>query len=401
MSNPDPIDRLQLFPRRIPSLDGLRALAIVNVLVGHVSLTRSFESVMNHPGLHGLRSVLNFSCNPRVGVDLFYTLSGFLITWLLLSEEGRKGGISLPMFYLRRAIRILPVYWCFLVAAELLHTFRPTVAGSPAAFLESLTFTMGWWPDDPFLLGHTWSLGVEEMFYLLWPLLLCMASGRARWGAAWCVVCAGPVIRVVLIASGQTRLYTFTPLGSADAIMWGCLLAMVLWRWPGEVRRLADWHSTAGRLLAFAVILVCNAASWNFHHPSLERMQHLLHLIMIPLQVTLHSLAAGYLIASLTLSRRGLLFRILNQRVVIGLGVLSYSLYLWQEPFLSYSPTYVPAWWQLFPQNIALAVVVAAVSYLVIERPILRLKKYLKTAPPLNQLGSTVDAGSATVKVLP
>jgi peptidoglycan/LPS O-acetylase OafA/YrhL len=97
--------------------------------------------------------------------------------------------------------------------------------------------------------------------------------------------------------------------------------------------------------------------------------------------VTLHSLAAGYLIWSLTLTRRGLLFHITNHPILIGLGILSYSLYLWQEPFLSYASTYDPAWWQKFPQNVGLALAVAAISYFVIERPILQLKKYLKPAP--------------------
>jgi peptidoglycan/LPS O-acetylase OafA/YrhL len=266
VTNTDPIDPAQLFAKRIPSLDGLRALAITAVMIGHVSPSKSYVAVMGLPGLVWLRYLLGWTMNPSVGVHLFFTLSGFLITWLLLSEEHRTARISLPKFYLRRSLRILPVYWCFLIVAELMHTLRPTIAGSPFAFVESLTFTMGWWPDDPFLLGHTWSLSVEETFYLLWPLVLCYVSGPARWRVGWCVVMVVPLVRVGLVAFGQTHYATFTVLGTADAIMWGCLAAMTLWRWPVRVRRFAGSHATAGRALAFAVIILCNASDWNLHH---------------------------------------------------------------------------------------------------------------------------------------
>jgi peptidoglycan/LPS O-acetylase OafA/YrhL len=130
----------------------------------------------------------------------------------------------------------------------------------------------------------------------------------------------------------------------------------------------------------------------------------MLHLIMVPFQITLHSLVAGYLIWSLTLNRGGILFRMMNHPVAITVGVLSYSLYLWQQPFLSYAQTYAPAQWQRFPQNMGLVLLVATLSYFLVEKPILGLKRYFKPAPIArrnHQTDNTAVSGNSTENVLP
>ena len=321
-----PADPSTLFPRRIPSLDGLRAVAIINVLVGHACHSDSFVTVMSPPRLKWIGNLLAWSTDSGFGVRLFFTLSGFLITWLLLSEENRTGHISLKMFYCRRALRILPVYWVFILSVAILHMLRPTIVATPRGFAEALTFTTGWFRDDnSYVLGHTWSLAVEELFYLLWPLSLCILSAKGRWRVGWGVVAIVPLIRIWLDAHGQVRLFTFSALGSGDAIMWGCLAAMMLWRSPERVTRFALWHSTAGRVVAFAVIVFCNAAwAWKFHQHALQSLQQQFRPIMVPFRVTLHCVASAYLTVSLTLCRRGMLFRLMNLRLMMAIGVLSY-----------------------------------------------------------------------------
>ena len=398
----DPLDPTRLFPKRIASLDGLRGVAIINVLVGHIGLkSASYSAIMSKPALNWLRALLTWSNDAASGVRLFFALSGFLITWLLLVEEHRKARISLDLFYLRRALRILPVYYSFLVVAALICAFSSLSLATPSMFLHAATFTTGWWPDMHALLGHTWSLSVEETFYLLWPPLLCQLKGRRRWIIAWTVIAATPIVRIALYRSGQERLLDHSAIGTADAIMWGCLAAMVLWRWPARVQRFTASRSTTGRLLALAVIFISIAWGWNFHHPALLQLQKVFRPIMVPLLVSIQAVAFCYLIWSLSLYRRGMMFWLLNTRAMIVTGILSYSLYLWQEIFLMHETAYAEGWWQRFPQNLPLAVMTAIASYVLIERPMLQLKDRFKAAGAQLHLANTAVPGNTTENVLP
>jgi peptidoglycan/LPS O-acetylase OafA/YrhL len=398
----DPVDPSVLFPDRIPSLDGLRAVAIINVLVGHVSLeSASYAAIMSKPALNWLRALLTWSIDPASGVRLFFALSGFLITWLLLVEEHRKTRISLRLFYFRRALRILPVYYSYLFVAALICAFSSLPLATPSMFLHAATFTMGWWPDMHALLGHTWSLSVEETFYLLWPPLLCQFKGPRRWIIAWTVIAATPIVRIALYRSGQQRLLDHSAIGTADAIMWGCLAAMVLWRWPDRVQHFVASRSTTGRLLALVLIFIPVAWGWNFHHPELLQLQKAFRPFMVPMLVTIQAVAFCYLIWSLSLYRRGIMFWLLNTRAMIATGVLSYSFYLWQEIFLMHEIPYAEGWWQRFPQNLPLAMMTAIASYVLIERPILRLKDRFKVTRAQPHLVNTAVSGNITENVLP
>ena len=145
-----------------PGLTGLRAVAITIV-------------VARHAGEVSSPAVTAFAFG-FAGVDIFFVLSGFLITSLLAGEWSRNGGISLPQFYVRRALRLLPALFLFLAVLLLFVPFQPAgerrslveAAGLSAAFLGNIAKTLNW----VFPLPHMWSLGMEEQFYLVWPALL-------------------------------------------------------------------------------------------------------------------------------------------------------------------------------------------------------------------------------------
>ena len=214
---------------RIPSLDGLRALSICCVLFAHLCGTRGFLPVASTRFTGDLGNL---------GVRIFFVISGFLITGLLLKEH-RGGGISLKRFYLRRTLRIFPAAFLFIGVAACLFPLR---SGDLA---HALTYTSNYHPVHAWTMGHLWSLSVEEQFYLLWPaVVLLLAPVGAKWAALAAVV-AAPLLRTVAYfhlgmsneAVGEQFQFAM------DAIAAGCLLALLrdrLAQIPGWLRILGD-----------------------------------------------------------------------------------------------------------------------------------------------------------------
>src|SRR5580692_8626360 len=153
--------------RRIASLDGLRAVSILLVLTSHSIL-----------GTHSFAFRLLF-LHADLGVRVFFIISGFLITTLLLNERAESGGISLRLFYIRRTLRILPAFYLFVGTVAILNALG-VIAVPPGNWVYVLTYTLNFDPHPPWVLGHLWSLSVEEQFYLLWPLVMRFAR-RSMW----------------------------------------------------------------------------------------------------------------------------------------------------------------------------------------------------------------------------
>src|SRR5262249_5138063 len=146
------------------------------------------------------KAAATYVVNGPLGVTIFFVLSGFLITFLLVSEEIARGAISLRAFYARRALRILPVYAAYVMALVVINQ-TTAVDLSPCEWATTLTFTKnfacGQWVD-----GHLWSLSVEEQFYLLWPFALeCLPRRRHRGIVAACLL-AAPVCRLMFFLNG-------------------------------------------------------------------------------------------------------------------------------------------------------------------------------------------------------
>jgi peptidoglycan/LPS O-acetylase OafA/YrhL len=329
---------------RIPSLDGIRALSILLVIAWHLS------SSGTAPWLAQLWRI----DAGNLGVRVFFVISGYLITSLLLAEHARTGTISLRRFYLRRALRIMPAFYFFLCAMALAAAIG-LVPVTPSGLLRAATYTANY-AGTGWTLGHTWTLAVEEQFYFLWPSLIVLLGVRRAFMGAALVLLLSPTFRSIAALSGHwpdNPRYSFECV--ADALATGCLLAYARpWLWnQARYRRVLErgtmelWPMV---ILAFAVA----SARWE-HFGSIVGLSLLNVAIAVWIDWCLRFPG----------SRVG---RILNARPIAFIGVLSYSIYLWQQPFLR------PGHSLRFPLSILCIGVVALASYFFIERPLLRLR---------------------------
>lgn len=331
------------------------------VIGGHVGGTQGFPEAWAR--------AWPYFFSGSLGVKCFFVLSGYLITTLLLKEEAKFGRISIAGFYRRRILRIFPVYYLFLATILVLDRFT-SMQVAQSAFVAAGTFTTPLWGEPHYVLFHTWSLSVEEQFYLVWPLVLCLMAGRARWWAAAGVVGLVPVIRVLVYQFGPRHLIGYCSLTQGDALMFGCLLALYQLR-PlvagGAALPRLGWPHRLGALVTLYSV-------WMLTHHGL------LGPLTVPFSGTVQSAALVVLIASYLTPDDSLGFRWLNTGWMRWVGVLSYSLYLWQQLFLYPRQA---AWMvaQQFPLNLLVTLAVAALSYYTVESAFLRLKDRFHRTP--------------------
>ena len=329
--------------RKIPSLDGLRAISIVFVLLGHLAGTAHAPAFFGY--LDGFA---------QLGVTVFFVISGYLITTLLMKEREKTGTISLKDFYIRRAARILPAAYVFTTIAVIWYWKELRGLEITAAYLYFHNYVNGSWS-----LAHLWSLSIEEQFYLVWPALCLLGFERTRKIAMW-TIALSPFIRIACYFMGFRELgrYSFTV---ADTLATGCLLAMM----APTLKRYDRLLLTRTTGLVSAVVVVGTHVA-SFWHPLTKYYNSF--------GVTLVQIAIAVLIYNAV----HLKYSFLNWKPVAGIGVLSYSLYLWQQLFLN---RYSEQWYTAFPQNIVLASLAAMASYLIVEQPMLRLRERLQQKP--------------------
>jgi peptidoglycan/LPS O-acetylase OafA/YrhL len=339
-----------------PALDGVRGIAILLVLAGHV-----LSPYYTNAG--------------QVGVTVFFTLSGFLITTLLCETRERTGGFALGSFYTARALRLLPALVAVVAACVLVSLLagRAFVTGGDVA--RALLYgtnlsSHGMLAHRPNLLHHTWSLAVEEQFYVVFPLLLVALSRRRRLLCVLLVVVTLAVQpwRVWLALDGRHFAHLlFGTDTRGDAILVGCLLALLLQAVPPmPLSRVTTVVALVlvlalGELPATAGVLVVTS--------------------VVPLLTCVLVLATLGGAAPRVLATPGLVF----------VGRRSYGLYLWQHPVLMLSDTLLG----LTDQPLRTALVVVPVSFALtllswryVEEPFLRLKRRRATAGPARSLRS-------------
>jgi peptidoglycan/LPS O-acetylase OafA/YrhL len=325
---------------RVPCLDGCRAVAISGVIAGHILYTGLGTWTMAHSG-----------------VTAFFVVSGFLITLLLLREKRKFGGISLADFFKRRALRILPASIVFLLvvfAMQKLGVFGVT----PGTWIRTLTYTACYgFTLNSEVLAHMWSLSVEEHFYLLWPLLLVMLRERTAIVVLCSYVAATPFLRAFLYQLDYPYLSpSFCAPAQMSSIAVGCLLAFFV---TGRFApRAYESFRTQPRKWALAAGALGVSAYTLRHWPTLKAA----------VDDPTKSIAIGLgMLLVIQAGQENPLYRFLNSKPMVWIGSLSYSLYLWQEPIT------MTKWPTVF-RLMALAAV-AALSYFVIERPFLAIKK--------------------------
>lgn len=337
---------------RVPCLDGLRAVAITLVVLSHRAPSPGAESFLRVMGL--------FSAG-HLGVTVFFVLSGFLITLLLLREHSDNGRVSLRKFYVRRGLRLVPAYGAYLVCVAVL------VCGGwirlPGRFwVAALTYTMCFMPylQRGWQLAHLWSLSVEEHFYLIWPLLLVALKPKRALALIAVYVVASPLIRYLIWWKFPHALdIDYCSPSQMESIATGCLLAGLVHLDKG-LRFLAFLRAYAGRvamigLIGLALSIAMARILWRFDvlfgDPS-------------------NAFFIAIIMAGLLFMRDGVVNRVLNAKSVVLVGVLSYSIYLWQQLFMTRSTYWACRW----PVNVILALAAAGLSYAFIEMPFLRIK---------------------------
>jgi len=337
--------------KHLPSLDGLRAISIALVLLGHLNGTRHFFD-----------ADLGIGDYAHLGVVVFFVISGFLITSLLLLEYEENGSISLKLFYARRSIRIFPASYCFLACMFIL-SFAGVIHLHAADFWHSLTYTVNYLPRPSWQIGHLWSLSVEEQFYLLWPLAVVASKPRhAPWVAAAGII-VGPIARsaawLFLRGTPYRDLALFPVV--ADSLATGCLLAI-----GREWLEKQGWYTrlfqpTASLLLVALVLLINRYSAYT---------------IVSVIGGSIINICLAILVHRSVYHSGDPVGRVLNWKPVAFVGVLSYSLYIWQQPFLD---RYSAAWVNEFPQNLGFAVLAALASYFLLEKPMLKLRHRLRS----------------------
>jgi peptidoglycan/LPS O-acetylase OafA/YrhL len=329
---------------RIASLDGLRAISIALVLIQHTL----FRYLQEHHG--PWQSVLE-NTGP-LGVSVFFGISGFIITSLLQREASTTGRVDLGAFYIRRAFRILPPYWLYLAFALLVGPPAPFVAIRNAVLFLTDYGSATWW------LGHSWSLSVEEQFYLLWPITLVVAGPRATRVATWLILLA-PLFRVVHHIVEPGTALDFQLHTRVDSLMVGCLLALV--HEQRRATRLLQALASGSVATAAALFLVVGS-------PLLTRHFHGLYQFTIGM--SLQAVAVGLVLLWALEHPGGLAGRLLNTWPLQRLGLISYGVYLWQEPFFSEEwRRYFP-----FPLSWIVPIGIAELSFRLVEKPLLRVR---------------------------
>jgi peptidoglycan/LPS O-acetylase OafA/YrhL len=339
--------------QRIPTLDGWRALAITAVIVHHASM--AFYAREADYWAQSITRVGAF------GVDIFFGLSGLLITTLLLDEWEREGSVNLRAFYIRRAFRILPPCLILLLAITAAGLWR-----SPLEAASCFLFFRNYVPESLVsgYSAHLWSLAVEEHFYLLWPWILVWAGRKRGKHLALGIALLVGAWRIIWHNAGFGWLPEVSPHYRTDlrldALLWGCLVAFLIAD-RRERDRFAHQMRFGAWVAAAGVVVLC--VRYYSMMPS------------VPLAVLIPALLAGTAVHP-----RWKISRLIESLPFRWVGRISYSLYLWQQVFLAPGWEHPSHWWQQFPANLAATAVAAVVSYYILEKPMIRWGRSLASS---------------------
>jgi peptidoglycan/LPS O-acetylase OafA/YrhL len=353
------------------ALDGLRGFAVLAVMMRHFQ----YERFNDHS--------IVFLPSGGIGVDVFFVLSGFLITTLLLQEWVATGSISILNFYIRRGLRLLPAVAAFLVGFVLIASFVPTPTSSTGEVSNSVlitnlvgisTYSFNWMMaigvDRVWGLGHLWSLSVEEQFYLCWPALLLILL-RLRVSPALLLSLSATVfvisasLPLIWPEKGFYRFYFATDYRIHTILVGGMLAQLYV---AGLLRPSVTHHPLfKAALVASLVFLVMTATGLKNKDP-----------FMFVGGYTFVAIAAGFVLTAALFATQGLGHQLLTNKAIVYVGKRSYALYLWH---------YAIGYWlrdlDIVPQillSFAASFLAAELSHRLVEAPALRLKEHFGPA---------------------
>ncbi len=350
----------------IKGFDGLRSYSILLVIITHLGFAHSFAE-----GSY-LRDRVFYFFSGVAGVNIFFALSGFLITTLILAEYDKTGRFNVLNFFIRRFLRLLPPILPFYLALAIFMSLgyvRETYWG----LLASVFYLYNYVPKAKILysteLSHTWSLAVEEQFYLMWAFLFAKVSKKALEKTLWvlllgCVLASYILPGLPINIKGEDYLlgdvffvmrWTLPAIGP---ILIGSLLALWQHRNFGNIRE--RFASSRWGWIAFLVFLC------PFYIPD----------FLVPIMRMLHATGASLLLVWILNNQSHKVVGALEWSPLRYIGTISYGLYIWQGFFVRTGPDFTPKIWVHDPPvNVLLTFVVAIVSYELYEKKVLALKK--------------------------
>ncbi len=366
-----------------PGLNGLRFAAAALVMVSHIEQLKKDENLAN------LDAVTWIGKSGDYGVSLFFVLSGFLITFLLLQEDKVTGDINIRKFYTRRILRIWPLYYLIVLLGFFVLPYCVQASG-----LENVLKTAYWqkfllflfflpnlamvaFPQVPFT-AQAWSIGTEEQFYLIWPWIILMVKIPQKLiTLLLCILTGLLAIRIVVwLLHIETlpyeTMYKFTRI---DSLCAGSILAAVRFK-AGYRIRFPD--KLMGVLLAISILLVLPAIKLIFN-------------ARLPYFVCCFYPLIGLFWVSIvnsSLQEKSFLFKIFNNTILRFFGKISYGLYIFHWPVYMLFESKTPSWSNLYGLSsftasllaafvsTALSVILALISYYCIEIHFLKLKRF-------------------------
>jgi len=377
--------------RHLPALDGVRGLAILLVLVHHLT-----PSTGDATGL--LRQVLKVAHLGWVGVDLFFVLSGFLITGILL--DARRDPQYFRNFYMRRTLRIFPLYYGVQVV---IFGILPFIASPWSADARTLSSQQAWfwtyttnlriaWQGDWMFNGewlrltHFWSLAVEEQFYLIWPaVVLWLRPALLKRTCIWLIVSA-LVLRAAIapMSEGYVTVFVFTPC-RIDTLAAGALLAVWAREWELSKLLLASrWLLNGG--IAIVACIVLTTAGFSSANFAVKTVGY----------TALAAIFASVVIGAAAAERDSGLGRLWSWRPLRFMGTYSYGIYVFHEliapamehwiPISSISTQFGSRWLGIagfFLLSASVSTLAALASYHAMEKHFLRLKRFFDPHPGL------------------
>jgi peptidoglycan/LPS O-acetylase OafA/YrhL len=332
-----------------PFLDGLRGMAIIMVVFFHCQLSGNFFYLSFFSG--------------SLGVEIFFVLSGFLITTLILKEKITTSTISLRKFYIRRAFRILPVAYLYIAVSILLNLIFHTHVHT-LIFIASALFILDFSYFRPFnnpYTGHYWSLSVEEQFYILFPVLL-KNNWKLYLTAILSVLLLLPLIitaEFLYFPDKLRSLYFLTHFFiKFQGIATGCFLSIICFKLKWKLSPILSLRYLINPAIFAAILLL--------------KFNDFLTIGSMFKDLAISCLIAGFIAINL-FEGNDILYRLLTSKMLRIIGILSYSIYIWQQLF-TFSGKDVPDWIRDRPYNLLLLAVVSCLSYYLYEKYFLKLK---------------------------
>ncbi|SIT43651.1 putative Acyltransferase 3 [Paraburkholderia piptadeniae] len=338
-----------------PGLTGLRGFAVMLVVLFHSNIVFAGRALF--PGA-------------TLGVDMFFVLSGFLITSIIIREQMETGSFDYKRFYLKRVLRLGPPL-VIMLAGFLLFTalfgvpipLHDALRESAAAFFYVSNWTRALGYGFPKYIGHTWSLSLEEQFYMIWPttLLVLTRALRRKWLiVSICVlICASWFTRCWMAAHEATfdRLYNGSDT-RADGLLCGALLAVVLSSIhidQSSITKLCNWLRYASPASMLALIGISLAGSEISHEG-------------FYITYTAVYVLTCVLILDCVYAQGGIVQAVLRNKTVVWLGMISYGFYLFHFPVAVTAMQYGLTGWSVFAINCGVGIPSAAASYYLVER---------------------------------